>query len=160
MSPRHLEAFCGLYCGACYFYLTGQRGTLAETAASRGRTIEDTLCHGCRTHVLSSSCRLCAVRDCAKARGLTSCSECEDMACGEIQRMAALRPHLVEIVGNLERLRRAGSAAWIAEQAAHWACPSCGTPGSWYETACTHCGASLPAGYERKFLDVSSLQES
>jgi hypothetical protein len=149
MTDRNKEAFCGLYCGACYFFLAEERGTLAEMAASRGRTLEATLCHGCRTETLSSSCRVCAVRDCAQARRLTSCSECADMPCNEIRRVAALRPHLVEIVGNLERLRDIGSAAWLAEQADLWACPECGKTRAWYETACSQCASPLPSGYTR-----------
>jgi hypothetical protein len=149
MSDRNLEAFCGLYCGACSTYVARQRGTLAEHAASRDRSLEDATCHGCRTDVLSSSCRDCTLRDCAQGRGLTSCSACDDMPCDELMRVTKILPHLVEIVGNLERLREAGSAMWLGEQAAHWACPACSTPGSWYEVTCTACGQGLPAGYKR-----------
>ncbi|MBE0634908.1 DUF3795 domain-containing protein [Candidatus Bipolaricaulota bacterium] len=149
MSDRNLEAFCGLYCGACYTYVARQRGTLADHAASRGRPLEDAKCNGCRSGVLSSSCRDCTLRDCAQERGLTSCGDCFDMPCDELLRITKLLPHLVEIVGNLERLREVGSAEWLDEQAAHWACPACKTPGSWYEVKCTACGHDLPAGYTR-----------
>jgi len=149
MVDRSVEAFCGLYCGACPVYLKREgdwivRHVLKEHALS----METLHCEGCRTDMLSPSCQHCVVRDCAKQKGLDSCSQCAEMPCEGIAGFGSGRSHGCEVIGNLTFLRDNGSKAWLASQAAQWQCPMCGRVGSWYETTCSQCGTALPAGYD------------
>lgn len=146
MTDRNLEAYCGLYCGACPVYLQRTDNWIFRAVRERfAETDADLVCHGCRSDVLSISCRDCPKRDCAKAKGLDSCAACPEMPC---DKLTFRLPHAAEIIPNLEALRARGSATWLAEQAAQWRCPSCGRTGSWYECVCADCGAELPAGHE------------
>ncbi|MBU1050726.1 DUF3795 domain-containing protein [Candidatus Bipolaricaulota bacterium] len=151
MASRNPEAFCGLYSGACPVYLKRDHDWIVKKVLEEhGMALEDLHCDGCRTDVLSPSCQHCATRDCAKRKGLDSCSQCSEMPCEGISGFGKVRPHGVEVVGNLMFLRDNGSEAWLAAQDAQWRCNSCGRVGSWYERTCEQCGAQLPAGYEAK----------
>jgi len=147
MDERNLEAHCGLYCGACPIYLRQYDGWLVRAVAERVQCETESLrCQGCRSGMVSPSCRDCPRRDCAQAKGFDSCAACPDMPC-EWTRNWRL-PHGADVVPNLEALRDRGSAAWLAEQADHWRCPSCGKAGSWYERICRQCGTALPSAHE------------
>jgi predicted RNA-binding Zn-ribbon protein involved in translation (DUF1610 family) len=69
------------------------------------------------------------------------------MPCDSLKSLQTRRPHLIEIVGNLERIRADGHARWCADQAKRWTCPSCGKGTWWYETTCSACGVAVPTGY-------------
>jgi hypothetical protein len=146
MNDRNLEAYCGLYCGACPVYLQQYDGRLVQVVAEHFDCEADDLrCQGCRSNTVSLSCRDCDRRDCAQSKGFDSCSACPEMPCA---RMTNYRlPHMSEAVPNLEALRDRGSGAWLDEQAGHWRCPSCGKTGSWYEQICAECGAPLSSGH-------------
>jgi len=149
MSSRDLEAFCGLYCGACPVYLKRADDWIVKIVLEEhGLAFEDLHCEGCRTNTLSPSCQYCAVRDCAKSKGLDSCSGCSEFPCPRIAGFGSVRPHGSEVVGNLESIRDRGSEKWLADQAIQWQCSTCGRRGSWYETVCGKCEGQLPAGYE------------
>lgn len=146
MTDRNLEAHCGLYCGACPVLLVRRDDRLYQAVREHfAAPDEDLLCRGCRSDVLSISCRECPKRDCAKSKGLDSCSACPDMPC-DLQKNFRL-PHASEILPNIEALRDRGFSTWLAEQAEHWRCATCGRTGSWYERVCSDCGAALPAGH-------------
>jgi len=145
---RNLEAFCGLYCGACPVYLKREDDWIVKTVLEQHELAFDDLhCEGCRTESLSPSCQNCAVRDCAKNQGLDSCSSCDELPCEQIAIFGHIRPHAGEVVGNLLALRHHGSEKWLANQAKQWACITCGRVGSWYERVCAECGSTLEAGY-------------
>jgi hypothetical protein len=145
-QPR-LDAYCGLYCGACLTYQCTRSGDLATAAATLGRPEEGLACDGCRSSRVTLACRDCWYRDCPVGKGYTSCAECPEMPCDSLKSLQTRRPHLVEILGNLERIRADGHARWCADQAKHWTCPSCGKATWWYETTCAQCGAAVPSGY-------------
>ena len=151
MASRNAEASCGLYCGACPVYLKrGHDWIVKKVLEEHGMALEDLHCDGCRADVLSPSCQHCTTRDCAKRKGLGSCSHCSEMPCERIFGCGTVRPHGVEIVGNLMFLRDKGSGAWLTAQDAQWRCKSCGHVGSWYERTCEQRRAQLSAGYEVK----------
>jgi hypothetical protein len=148
MTDRHLEGYCGLYCGACPVHERHREDPVVRAMRERFDVGDDQpLCQGCRSDVLWVSCRDCEIRDCAQSKELDSCSKCLEMPCDRLTELRAVRPHLVEIVPNLNRLRDRGSEAWVAEQENHWHCPSCERAATWYEQVCGACGASLAAGY-------------
>lgn len=150
MTQRRLDAHCGLYCGACLIYQSTQANDLAAAARAFGRPEEGLACDGCRSARVTSSCRDCWYRDCPTGRGYSSCAECPDMPCESLKSLQRRRPHLIEIVDNLEAIRSAGHIAWCAGQATRWVCPSCGASTWWYETTCRSCGAPVPAGYSAR----------
>ena len=147
MTRARLDAYCGLYCGACLIYRCTQDGHLATAAATLGRPEEGLACDGCRSSRVTLACRDCWYRDCPAKRGFTSCAECPEMPCDSLKSLQTRMPHLVEIVDNLRALRADGSTLWCAGQAKRWTCPSCGKATWWYETTCSTCGAAVPSGY-------------
>jgi hypothetical protein len=147
MSRRNLEAYCGLYCGACPVYLQQYDGWLVEAIAKYFKCEPtDLRCRGCRSDMVSVSCRDCNRRGCAQSRGLDSCSACPEMPCDRMRQCRL--PHMSEAVPNLEALRDRGSGLWLSGQADRWTCPSCGRTGSWYEQVCLQCGTALSSGHE------------
>ncbi len=149
MGRARLDAYCGLYCGACLIYQCTQKGDLAPAVAAFGRTEEGLACDGCRSGRVSVACRECAYRDCPAGRGFSSCAECPEMPCASLLELQARLPHLSEVISNLERMRAVGPDRWCAEQAERWTCPLCGKPTWWYETTCGRCGAAVPTAYTR-----------
>lgn len=145
-SPR-LDAYCGLYCGACLIFRSTEKGDLASAAAFFQRPEEGLACDGCRSSRVTGACRECWYRDCPTGKGYSSCAECPEMPCDSLRSLQTRMPHLVEIVDNLKRIRAVGHERWHADQARHWTCPSCGKATWWYEAACQTCGAKVPSGY-------------
>ncbi len=155
MSQQDFEAVCGLYCGACPVRLQRTDDWIYQWVREHFKAEDkDLVCHGCRTDVLSVSCRECPKRDCAQTKGFDSCAVCPEMPCDKLQGLDL--GHGAEIIPNLEALRARGSAAWLAEQAEKWRCPSCGRVGSWYERICADCGTDLPAGHDQPLMDESN----
>ncbi len=148
MDRARLDAYCGLYCGACLIYRCTQKGDLAPAAATFGRSEEGLACDGCRSNRVSVACRACWYRDCPTGRGYSSCAECPDVPCDALKSLQTRMPHLSEIVSNLERIRAIDSDRWCAEQAERWACPLCGKPTWWYETTCDRCRSAVPTGFQ------------
>jgi len=151
VTQERLDAYCGLYCGACLIYRSIQDGDLATAAATLGRPEEGLACDGCRSSRVTLACRDCWYRDCPAGKSYTSCAECHEMPCDSLKSLQTRRPHLVEIVDNLRALRADGSASgharWCAGQAKRWTCPSCGKATWWYETTCSACGTAVSSGY-------------
>ncbi len=146
---RNLEAYCGLYCGACPVYLHRENDWIVKTVLNQqGLTIDELHCEGCRSDILSPSCQDCKTRDCAVQRGLDSCSACEQLPCDRILVFGSDRPHGLEVMGNLIALHDHGSEVWLDREAVRWACTRCGRAGSWYESVCPQCGEGLPSGHQ------------
>ena len=66
MVNENLVAACGLYCGWCPFYLVG---------------CEEFKCGGCWSR------DKCAIRDCAKEKGLKICTYCQEFPCQKLYEM-------------------------------------------------------------------------
>jgi hypothetical protein len=147
VTHGRLDAYCGLYCGACLIHQSTRSNNLAAAAATLGRPEEGLACDGCRSDRVTLACRDCWYRDCPVGRGYTSCAECPEMPCDSLKKLQTRMPHLVEVVDNLRALRADGHERWCATQAKHWTCPSCGKATWWYESTCNACGVSVPAGY-------------
>lgn len=150
MTEQRLDAYCGLYCGACLIHQSTRSGNLAAAAAALGRPEEGLACDGCRSARVTGACRECWYRDCPTGKGYDSCAGCPEMPCDSLKSLQTRRPHLAEIVDNLERIRAVGHDQWCSEQTDRWTCPACGKQTWWYETACTACGAAVPVGYSTR----------
>jgi hypothetical protein len=133
LMERRYDAYCGLYCGACYIMVANRLGTVAE----------DLRCFGCKTNILPEHCAGCEIRACAAGKGIPHCGECPDFPCKVLDEARKARPHLGEIHDNCREIKKAGIDLWLERQAQRWTCPDCGTPFSWYTQKCSTCGRSL-----------------
>jgi hypothetical protein len=75
---------------------------------------------------------------------LTHCAQCCDFPC---QRIIDFDNdgmcHHAEVLGNVQRQREIGLAAWIEEQDRRWRCPRCSSVVDWYASQCPNCGIAL-----------------
>jgi hypothetical protein len=134
--------YCGLYCSLCasrrriparaealrdslvtegYDLFGKETPTLAE-GWDPFRAVLDHLaanpCPGCRA---GGGYPVCAVRECARERDVTTCAECDDWPC---EKSAFLKAY-VNLRGDVERQREVGLERWIAEQERRAACGFC-----------------------------------
>lgn len=144
---RTVVAYCGLYCDACCFRvavrdLDGRHFmNLPEKYVwAKDMALDaEPPCPGCKAE--DSQCSECKIRNCAKEKGLTNCSQCDSFPCGLIADFCGDSiPHHGAVIGNLMRLGQVGEDAWLEEQRAMWIC-GCGKALSWYMKKCPDCAA-------------------
>ena len=101
-------AYCGLVCQTCPIYLATREENKEEQARMRveisrrckeqyGMKYEPediTDCDGCRTEGgrLFSACKDCAIRNCARQKGVETCAHCTDYVCGKLEAFFATDP--------------------------------------------------------------------
>ena len=151
-SRERLVAPCGLYCGACPMYLASQEKDEQKSKAIMQQfgggkmpfKQEDLLCDGCigggRVAVF---CRKCAMRSCAEEKAdVTRCSDCAEFPCSRVTNFNNDgMQHHSEVLSNLRQLREKGIKEWTKYEEDRWACPQCRAKLSWYDKACSKCGA-------------------
>ncbi len=126
-----LDGYCGLYCGACPVMLKTRAGT--ETGP----------CHGCKSEQPAGHCVDCAIKTCARSKGYDFCDQCASLAaCDKMRAFMADPewPYHQSVLKNLAMIRRNGLTEWLEAQDQRWRCPNCGTPHSWWDETCSHCG--------------------
>jgi hypothetical protein len=147
-----LVAPCGLYCGACPMYLASQekdeqkfKAIMQQFGGGKMQfKQEDMLCDGCiaggRVAVF---CRKCAMRSCAEEKpNVTRCSDCADFPCSKVTNFNNDgMQHHSEVLANLRHIREMGMKEWTKYEEDRWRCPQCRTQLSWYDKACSKCGA-------------------
>lgn len=112
---RNTMGRCGLVCDLCPAYIGTQEGDhqlLEETALTWSKefgytyTANEILCDGCLAVEgrQSKYCRECGIRTCAVDRGLESCGDCPEYACGRLMEFFELAPEAREALEG----RRAG----------------------------------------------------
>jgi hypothetical protein len=143
-GAKRLDAYCGLWCGACDVMEANRRGTVEQLAAAWHGTVDELRCDGCKTATIAIYCRDCTFRACAQRRGLEFCSECAGYPCAEL---TAFRndenPHHSIVMHNLDRIAAIGGPAWCEEQRIRWSCPACGERFTWYAESCPSCGGAV-----------------
>jgi hypothetical protein len=155
-SGERLVAPCGLYCGACPMYLASQekdeekiKARMQQFASGKMQfKQEDLLCDGCIANGrVAVFCRKCAIRACAAGKSnVTRCSDCTDFPCSRITNFnndGML--HHSEVLDNLRHIREMGMKEWTKYEEDRWRCPQCRTSLSWYDKACSKCGAKRSA---------------
>jgi hypothetical protein len=110
---RALTAPCGLACFLCNIYEENLTSDLAESIHQQlGVPVEAVVCKGCRAqdgkhyHLPSEGC---ATLDCAKAKGVELCSDCDEFPCALLAPVAdgaTDYPHNIKVY-NLCRIRAA-----------------------------------------------------
>jgi len=112
--------YCGLVCETCPIYLATRKENRSEQAMLRveiarlcreqyglAYQAEDiTDCDGClgEESQLFPPSRNCAIRSCAKEKGLENCAYCSDYTCEQLETFFTTEPTARE---RLEKLRRA-----------------------------------------------------
>ena len=142
MADKRLAAVCGLYCRACTLYIgtSEEPERLKKIGERLGLPVDEVMCHGCRAEQRSFYCRTCRIEACAVGKGLEFCGGCGEYPCELLKAFQAERPHRAELWQDQERIREIGWEKWLAEKAGHYACPTCETINSSYDTACRRCG--------------------
>ena len=127
---------CGLYCGVCGVYyatrddnekfLEKLLGVYQEKIPGlESLTIEDLKCDGCLSERVSYFCRVCAVKDCTRGKGLSGCHECGDFPCAHIDGFPVPVGKKV-ILRAIPYWREHGTEKWVADEEARYLCPGCG----------------------------------
>jgi hypothetical protein len=150
---ENLVATCGLYCGACPIYLDTQSKSDQKTKefmqqlGSKQTNVkrEDLQCDGCLGKgQLISFCAKCAIRSCAEGKKVSRCSDCSEFPCSRITNFNndyGMLLHHSEVLSNLRHIREMGIKDWAKSEQERWRCPKCQNQISWYDKACSKCGA-------------------
>ncbi len=150
MSKDHLAGICGLYCGACYIYLTykyGDEKAVARLAEQLGIKPEELECQGCGPESEKCIRKDCKVRSCAIERGVRFCYQCDDYPCKQFKESIEKFPHLSVIREEQDNLACNGPAKWLEWQVHRWKCQGCGTKLGWYDVVCPTCKAKTLIPY-------------
>lgn len=147
MNEFNPDTYCGIYCGACSVAAYGRTGHADGFAACLANIPrEELVCGGCKSDDVYAGCGACSLRRCAREKNVEHCVDCADYPCAgyrKWQSLAKFLPHTRESASSLEAIRRDGADRWMDAQKKRWSCPGCGTPFSWYASACDKCGYSL-----------------
>lgn len=148
-SAPGMAAVCGLFCSACTFYIGTHEdpARLERLATAFGMSADRLLCDGCWSERRLFYCDDCRLFACAQQKGFTSCGECPDSPCPDLQAFVAERPHRSDICADLARIAEIGREAWVVEAAARYSCPDCGTLNSAYDLRCRKCGRDPSNAY-------------
>lgn len=121
-DKKSLIAPCGLDCFNCDVHENNLTEELAELIhVQRGVPKEEIACKGCRQqngkhyHLPNG----CATLDCAKAKGVQMCCDCNEFPCASLAPMADMADRYVHNVKlyNLCRIKNLGLDRWIEEEA-------------------------------------------
>jgi hypothetical protein len=151
-KAEHLVAVCGTYCGACSMYINNQPGDkqkrkeMFDRYAGRpmNMNLETLVCDGCLSDGhLALHCKNCKMRLCADEKpDVTRCSDCPDFPCPRMKDFSSDgKLHHAELLDNLRNLNKMGIKDWTKLEQARWTCPKCSNSLSWYDPACSNCGA-------------------
>ena len=123
VDKKALTAPCGLDCFNCEIYEENLTSDFAQLIHDKlGIPKHEIPCKGCRQqdgnhyHLPPEGC---ATLDCAKAKGVDFCCNCDDFPCpllAPIADNAARFPHNMKVY-NLCRIKKVGLERWIEEAA-------------------------------------------
>jgi hypothetical protein len=151
-KEEHLVSVCGTYCGACPMYINNQPGDKQKrkemferyAGGPMNMNLENLVCDGCLSdgHI-AVHCKNCKMRLCAKDKpDVIRCSDCPDFPCSRIKDFSSDgKPHHAELLDNLRNLKKMGIKDWTMHEQVRWTCPGCSNSLSWYDPACSNCGA-------------------
>ncbi len=138
---------CGLNCSLCRAY-----------------TRDHKPCPGCRggQSNKSNSCLVCAIKNCEMlaADGDQFCFSCDEFPCADLLHLEGryTTKYGVSVIANLERIDTVGVERFIAEEAAKWSCPECGSLLCVHKPQCVKCGhtwqSTLPGPLKRVQRDA------
>jgi len=143
-DAKKVLASCGIYCPECSFkvaYETQNRAHLTAMPKAfdkfKNLDLDQFNCEGCTPENKSADCR---IKQCAMARKLEHCGQCDEFPCALINNFAADgKPHHKKAKEHLEYVRKHGLGKFIEEKEKQIKC-ACGEKLSWYMTKCLVCG--------------------
>ncbi len=149
MELKH-DAYCGLYCGSCTAFMATQENKTKELAGQWQKEEEDIICYGCKSDKVASFCRTCALKECARKKGLEFCYQCTDYPCDRLDefRNSAQYPYHIEVYDYLQTIKQHGITHWLKAMETRWSCAACGRAHDWFTQTCPDCGGKLNA-YKR-----------
>jgi len=132
MEHKDLAAYCGIYCGLCdHRTKIPERASALRAAMEQAEydewgpslagfdefwsflqkltRVEDTRC--CRSGTCGDG--FCAIKKCARDKGVSLCVECADYPCQWVHRLGRGEPTLLH---DGQRIREKGLEAWMEEQ--------------------------------------------
>jgi hypothetical protein len=135
MNDNDLVGTCGLYCGACKFYLSHKKGIAEQKGHKRG-------CIGCQAR--KTKCGMIK-KTCSDLRKnqITYCYECKGtIPCQRLERMenSYVKNYNLSLIKNLERMKKIGVKKWLEEQVEFYKCPECGGEICLHDRECYDCG--------------------
>ncbi len=132
--------YCGLYCGGCQAFQETESGTLSDKLNA---------CRGCASDVVAPWCRECAIKSCARAKGVRYCLQCGEYPCEKLTAFTndPRYPYHKAVHADMARLKEIGIDAWLEEQAARWVCSTCGHKYHWFARRCATCGSRVNRQY-------------
>lgn len=134
-------AYCGLYCAACPSYMATQRGDCKELGLVE--------CKGCKSDTLTGEwCKDCALKKCAREKGLDFCYECKEYPCESLENFKTdkMYPYHGEVYDYMKSIKKLGKTTWLDEMTKRWNCTNCGKSFDWWTQKCLSCGSET-AGY-------------
>lgn len=129
-----MDAFCGLYCGACPNLLATKTGSGTNP------------CCGCKSELPTGFCATCGIKACAAQKGYEFCNECVELnTCEMMQNFLNDKnwPYQQSVIKNMEVIRQDGLSNWVAAQEQRWRCANCGSSHSWWNETCPQCGQAV-----------------
>lgn len=134
LMPRKIDnimfAPCGLDCMLC-----------------RGHLLRKKSCPGClgSDENKSPSCISCAIKICAKEKGLTYCYECGEFPCKQVKNINKRyeTKYHTKLIENLLYAKDKGVEAFLAMDKKRWTCGECGGVICVHDDECTECHTKL-----------------
>lgn len=144
-TDKKLLAPCGLYCGVCAILIADRDDNLKfkeRLTGVYGVEVEDIRCKGCLSDDVFKYCTVCPIRDCARARGLEGCHECEEFPCRFVEEFP-LEVGKRVMLRAIPRWREIGTERWVEEEIDRYHCPQCGYPLFRGAKRCRNCRAPV-----------------
>jgi hypothetical protein len=151
-----LAAVCGLYCGACSWFIatTEDPERLKRLAAQSQFSEQESKCYGCRAEKRLPYCEKCKMFACAIEQGFAFCSECEGYPCEDLKQFQGAWPHRIGVWVNLEQIKSVGYKQWLKEIKGNYTCPRCQTINSAYDLKCRKCGEEPSCNYVARHREI------
>ena len=139
-DPKML-AYCGLYCEQCSARVAIAERDLAhvepflEKYRKDRPELSDWDCGGCKGRCI---CGPCEIKDCAIAKEVGHCGECDSFPCENITAFENDGwAHHLWAVENLRNIRERGAEVWFENLQPELRC-HCGKRQSWYRRCSEH----------------------
>jgi hypothetical protein len=141
------DAYCGLYCASCTVFMATKNNTIDKLAEEWQADVNDIACHGCKSQKVAKFCRTCALKTCARAKGVDFCIECNDFPCQPLEdfKSSSKYPYHSEVYDYLNIIKDHGVQHWLGEMKKRWSCSQCGREHDWFTLECPGCGHKLNA---------------
>ena len=146
---KELLAPCGLYCGVCSIYIAHRdnnlkfKEKLLPIYKAFAKSVDDIKCTGCLSDKeVFPVCRVCAIKNCVKEKGLEGCHQCDEFPCKYINNFPIAIGKKV-IMRAIPQWREWGTEKWVEEEENRYHCPECGNPLFRGAKRCNACGIAV-----------------